>query len=239
MNQKFEYSTLDVFAAAVKAHQFNGGYFSSYKQSFDDPKNDCECEKEHNSTLMHRYLSNQDKDADAAISESDYAFAKTIIEYYQNKIFDLMNNKLNEYSTACCQAANSQTVSDKKTFNLIASMPVAYRSSLNFDQMLENKQKALRNSKVFGAYGERYTGCVEVISCYYSKKYTCYFVAAKDVITNNVITFGTNENLLIAVGSKFEIFGWIGGHTQDNMTKIRNIKIVVNENQLTASYNNV
>lgn len=224
MNQKFEYPTLDVFAAAVKAHRFNGGYFS---RSFDNPKHDCECKKEHNSTLMHRYLSNQDKTADVAISKSDYEFAKTIIEYYQNKIFDLMSNKLNEYSTACCQAANSQTVSDKKTFNLIASLPVAYRSSLNFDQMLENKQKALRNSKVFGAYGERYTGCVEVISCYYSKKYICYFVAAKDVNTNNVITFGINGNL--AIGSKFEIFGWIGGHTQDNITKIRNIKIVVNE----------
>lgn len=216
----FKYSTLDVFAAAVRAYSVNKGYLKEAKATYAD--DDVEMKNPtivpRNLDLMRQYLSDK-----IVFTEAEYAEARTIIDYYQGKLVELMTGKLNSYSMAACSAANKEEITEPVELGLIASLPKAYRSSIQFDNMLEAKERANQVSRHFGNKGDVYEGTVKVISSVYSQKWFRYFHTVQDQETQNVVNFSTSEKL--DMGKVINIRGRVKDHVDGNVTRLNYVKI--------------
>jgi hypothetical protein len=108
---------------------------------------------------------------------------------------------------------------------LVSSLPKAYESSVQFDSMLEEKERAFAVSKHFGSKGDNYRGRVKIISCVYSQKWFRYFLTAKDVVTNNVVNFSTNFTL--DLGKELAISGRIKDHVESGVTRLNYVKVSI------------
>ncbi len=219
----FSWPTEKVFAAAVLAHRTNDGYYKTEAfeyQSLNGDKIDT-IKKSRNLDLMRQYLTSEEDPC----TKEDYLYAKTIIDYYQSKLLDLMSGKLNTYSQAACHAANKETITDLIEVGLIASLPKAYKSSITFDSMLEKKEKAFSQSRYIGSVGETYQGKVKVISSVYSQKWFRHFHTVQDITTGNVLNFSSANAL--ELDKEITIKGKIKDHVNGNATRLNYVKISV------------
>jgi len=215
------YPTIKVFAAAVHAYNINEGYFKvdqipGYATGEAD-----QITKRRNIDIVSKCLQSS---VDPCTAD-DYARANIIIEYYQGKLIDLMSGKLNSYSQAACQVANKETVDSLIEIGLVSSLPKAYESSVQFDSMLEEKERAFAVSRHFGNKGDNYRGRVKIISCVFSQKWFRYFLTAKDVDTDNVVNFSTN--FALDLGKEFTISGRIKDHVESGTTRLNYVKISI------------
>jgi hypothetical protein len=136
-----------------------------------------------------------------------------------------MSGKLNSYSQAACQVANKETVDSIIEIGLISSLPKAYESSVQFDSMLEEKERAFAVSRHFGSKGDNYRGRVKIISCVFSQKWFRYFLTAKDIDTDNVVNFSTN--FALDLSKEFTISGRIKDHVELGTTRLNYVKISI------------
>lgn len=217
------YATLRVFAAAVHAFDLNEGYFKGNQSEIvkDENGEDKVVVKHRNLDIVQEVLRAETD----CCTDLDYSRAKEIIEYYQGKLIDLMSGKLNSYSQAACQVANSEAVTSPVDIGLIASLPSAYLSSIKFDSMLEAKERAHAVSNHFGKKGETYQGKVKVISSVFSRKWFRHFHTAQDLETNNVVNFSSNNSL--EVGQEMTLKGRIKDHVENGVTRLNYVKILV------------
>jgi hypothetical protein len=220
-----QYPTRTVFAAAVHAHQVNDGYSSS--RQVEDIRDELdnvigEKIKHRNLDLVKQYL-----ESNEVLPEACYTEADSIMDYYKGKLMDLMAGKLNSYSQSAMIAANSEFVDSLQQIGLIASLPKAYLQSNKFDSMLEARDYAQKLSVHFGQEGDAYSGAIQIIASIYSSKWFRHFHTAKDIQTNNVVNFSTNETLKI--GRVIHIKGRIKDHVDNNVTRLNYVKIQVDE----------
>lgn len=220
-----QYPTRTVFAAAVHAHRENGGYSSSRivkdeRDEFDNVVGEKVIHR--NLDLVQQYLSDN-----IEFNEDCYTEADSIIDYYKGKLMDLMAGKLNSYSQSAMIAANAEFVDSKNQLGLIASLPKAYLQSNKFDSMLEARDYAQKLSVHFGQEGDAYSGAIQIIASIYSSKWFRHFHTAKDIQTNNVVNFSTNETLKI--GRVIHIKGRIKDHVDNSVTRLNYVKIQVDE----------
>ena len=220
-----EHNTRTVFAAAVHAFRENGGYSSSRirkdeKDEFDNVIGEKIIHR--NLDLVQSYLSDN-----IEFSEDCYAEAEAIMDYYKGKLMDLMAGKLNSYSQSAMVAANAESITSAQQLGLIASLPKAYRQSNRFDSMLEAKDYAQKQSAHFGKAGDAYEGKIEIIASIYSSKWFRHFHTVKDLKTNAVLNFSTQETL--EIGRKIQIKGRIKDHVENNVTRLNYVKIQVDE----------
>jgi hypothetical protein len=215
------YPTVKVFAAAVHAYNINEGYFKVVTFSHLTNNAGDQIAKRRNIDIVVQCLQSP---VDPCTAD-DYAKANLIIEYYQGKLIDLMSGKLNSYSQAACQVANKETVDSLIEIGLVSSLPKAYESSVQFDSMLEEKERAFAVSRHFGSKGDNYRGRVKIISCVYSQKWFRYFLTAKDVVTNNVVNFSTNFTL--DLGKELAISGRIKDHVESGVTRLNYVKVSI------------
>jgi hypothetical protein len=222
---QINYPTEQVFAAAVHAYNENQGYSSSYcSEPIRDDEDRIIGTKEtfRNSDLTQKYLKEG-----VEFSEECYAEARKIISYYGEKLLDLMAGKLNSYSQSALFVAQAESITNLQQIGLIASLPKAYKQSINFDNMLEAKTLAQKNSAHFGAVGDTYQGRIEIISSVYSIKWFRHFHTAKDLTTKNVVNFSSDQPL--EIGRKMQIRGRIKDHVDGNVTRLNYVKLTLDE----------
>jgi hypothetical protein len=199
-----------VFAAAVEADRINGGYYKF-------PTSEDNLEKKKNFDIIKHLLEEK-----TTFTDETFSIADEIIHYYNGKLLELMSNKLNSYSVSACIASNQESVTDIKTIGLIASLPKAWRQSVNFDQQMEEREQAYKASTAFGSTGDQYIGNCEIIMCVYSTKWFRYFITAKDINTNNVVNFSMNRSL--EKNKIFHIHGKVKDHV-DGVTRLNYVKV--------------
>jgi len=221
----FSYPTELVFAAAVHAYNQNNGYSS--KTNYEPILDENGSTVGQTITLPNRDLIRNYLKDEVELSEACYEEARNIIAYYKGKLFDLMSNKLNGYSQSALYAATAENITSIQEIGLIASLPKAYRQSIKFDSMLEVKSNAEKNSSHFGKPGDSYSGRIEVISSVYSSKWFRHFHTAKDLATNNVINFNTDQPL--DIGRQMNIRARIKDHIDNNVTRLNYVKLSLDE----------
>jgi hypothetical protein len=222
-----KYPTRDAFAAAVHAHKENDGYSSARRVEYIYNESEeviGEKVKQRNLDMVQSFLSEGIK-----FEEADYAEADAIMDYYKGKLMDLMSGKLNSYSQSAMIAANSEFVDSKNQLGLIASLPKAYLQSNKFDSMLETRDYAQKLSVHFGQEGDAYSGAIQIIASIYSSKWFRHFHTAKDLTTNNVVNFSTDQPL--EIGRKIQIKGRIKDHVDNNVTRLNYVKLTLDESK--------
>jgi len=210
------YPTEQVFAAAVRAYEINNGYYKATETAQDQSV------KVRNLDIVNDLLRDSSR-----ITENDYSKARDIITYYQSKLLDLMAGKLNTYSQSACEVSNKESVSTPVEIGLIASLPKAYMQSINFDTILEKRDRAYQDSFSFGNVGDTYEGTAEVISSIYSTKWFRHFHSAVDLSSKCVINFSTNDQL--ETGRRYKIRGRIKDHKDNKVTRLNYVKLSLDE----------
>ena len=221
--------TLDVIAASVAAHEFNGAYYNIQTNDIQP-----------NKAVMVQYLTGE-----YTITDKHREQANQIIAYYNGLIFKkLANDVLNDWEEKALSIVNNETMNcywpgqevynfdGKKVegtiqqynqqFAIAACIPASYKRAM-FRKDADNRLKEVADNGYVAKVGERITTRIEVIKCIFSQNYFKYF-ATGVTIGNQAVFFATDANL--QVGSRINIKGTVKAHREESLTQLNRVKIL-------------
>lgn len=195
----------NAFAAAAAAQRINGAYIKY-----------AEADAENNRTIMHRALTSNPE----YITDEDRKAGDDIRRYFKRVVFKILAGEpVNNFEQATATVVDLETTRNIIDIGLIASLPSVFATSRARDLTADRINFA--TGGYVGIVGERVDLRCEVMQCFYSIKWGCFYLTG---ITDGDQVIMWSSNQKTAVGTMAVVRGTVKNH-KDNKTKLGRVKL--------------
>lgn len=207
---KFSYPIMDVITAACAAQRINGCY-----QKYNTYNHETETQVPSNKSLIYLALNNP---GSLNITEEDVERAQEVFRFLKNQVLAILADKANGYIEALAELSQKEVMTSPYEIGLLASSPDALERDKKRgeeDVILFNNSKQLD-----AAIGTRRKFEIEVVRCWYSRKWEIFFVTG--VTEGSTVFFSYRSEL--QSGAKITATATVAEH-RDKHTKLSRVKI--------------
>lgn len=218
MQKQSQFTIQDATAAVCAAYRINGNSWvqHSYTKKTDNPDVP-DTLVTANKVIALDIL----KNSTDTITDQDRDMAEIVLTEAKSILFKIISGQINDFEQKIATLAESETV---KHFDIgiLAYLPQLWA---NNERRRESAEKLRRASGKLPNPGSKIRTSIEVLECWYSKQWNCFYVTALTTDDNNVIpvTFSFRENLEIK--SVHTITGKVKDH-RNNSAKLTHVKVV-------------
>ena len=217
-----EVPAIDAFIAAAAAYRINGNQL--VKDTHNNYAADgytVESVTTANKSIIQNIL--RDDDYQALFTDDDRREGEAVQAYWRMKMFAILSGNAGEYIKNSVALASLETVKLTDYYNLacIAGLPQGMERGLVRDKQDEIKQDALLLSEHIGKEGDKISGKVKIVSCFYSQKWVCYYV--NGIVGTNVVMWASSK--AAEVDAEFNFTARIKKHRDGNVTQLNYVKL--------------
>lgn len=211
----YDFSANDVWAAACKAQRLNREYINAVPY---------DSKKETNKVMMLRFL----EDPKNRLTIKDRNEGVKIQQYFKGYMFKKLSGaRMSDFDQTACEVADTEVVTTKLQFGVIASLPSVYAKAIVRDEQ-NRKIRSLKNNNLLGKIGDKVVIDFEVVKSIYSQQWGVYYTTG--VTPNCEVVYFANAKLNPNAGDLLRIKGTVKQHrlndVEGNQTQLNRVKII-------------
>ena len=214
----------EVWAASIAAQRINGEYVKAGAGAYSTA--DGNKTKVTNMALIRILLENPQD-----IIPEDYEKGEQIRLHFCAQIYQLITGEASDFTKNVLDIASKDEIDIASgDIPLIACLPSVYkREREQYERKEQLKTLSANSSPLQQSFGGHFQGTVNIVNCYYNKKFECYAVNALNESTNQLVFFFFRRSL--PMGAVLQIKGRVKAY-RGNTTQLNFVKEVkVNDNK--------
>lgn len=203
-------------SAALAAQRINGAYIKWDGVTVDE--NDKL--KHSNKVLMMQALTTNPE----MVNDEDRAAAGELRRYFRRYVFALLSgDRVSPYERSIADFIDNEETRSPLELGIIASLPQAWQRGMA--QRTVKERIDFARGGLIGTPGQRLELTAEILQCFYSRQWMCYFVTA---ITPQDQVLRWSTTIEVKPGSHVSVRGTVKNH-QDGQTKLGRVKLMQKE----------